>query len=553
LHFMINYTPASQLTIEEFKHPFERQLDPTNRWVRMAQLVPWDNMASLFRKQMSSKRGRGSVDLRHVLGALLIKHIEGLSDEDTIQYIQENIYAQFFIGLKRFTTTPVFVPSLFVEIRKRLGPDGVLRLNDLLLEQAQQFKAIKHRKAPLKHQSSDASDPDEDNSRHQPPDNKTTLKDSPEPQAVSVEKEVEKELPNRGILKLDATVAPQNIAFPTDTALLNHARKLSEELIDELWEAFSIIFLRKPRTYRREADKKVLSFLKNRKKSTGSIRKMRKYLLSLLRRNIRHLDRMLDELESLGISPQLGHHSWHLLRVIHELYRQQEYMYRHKTSRIDDRIVSLSQPWIRPIYRGKKGKAVEFGAKLNMSETEGFCRLDQWDFSNFNESKHLIAQIEAYKATFGYYPQGVLVDQIYLTQKNRKYLKDKRIEHYGVPLGRPPQISASEKAKRKKKQSQRSEIEGSFGLMKVKYGLDNIKMKRADTTIVCIGAIVLAFNLVRLAKVLLSLKLSLLRAWVHVHIQKIIQSIAREFFKWKFIVQPKLNHESFVKTQATNF
>jgi len=75
---MINYTPASQLTIEEFKHPFERQLDPANRWVRMAQLVPWDNMASLFRKQMSSKCGRGSVDLRHVLGALLVKHIEGL-------------------------------------------------------------------------------------------------------------------------------------------------------------------------------------------------------------------------------------------------------------------------------------------------------------------------------------------------------------------------------------------------------------------------------------------------------------------------------------------
>src|SRR5690606_31046953 len=132
-----------------------------------------------------------------------------------------------------------------------------------------------------------ASDPDENSPRHQSPENKTASKDSPEQQAEYVEKEEEKELSNRGILKLDATVAPQNIAFPTDTALLNHARKLSEELIDELWEAFSIIFLKKPRTYRREADKKVLSFLKNRKKSTRSIRKMCKYLLSLLRRNIR--------------------------------------------------------------------------------------------------------------------------------------------------------------------------------------------------------------------------------------------------------------------------
>ncbi len=550
---MINYTPASQLTIEEFKHPFERQLDPTNRWVRMAQLVPWDKMASLFRKQMSSKRGRGSVDLRHVLGALLVKHIEGLSDEDTIQYIQENIYAQFFIGLKRFTTTPVFVPSLFVEIRKRLGPDGVLHLNDMLLEQALQFKAIKHRKTPLKHQSSDASDSDEDNPAHQPPENKTASKDSPEPQAESDEKEEEKELPNRGILKLDATVAPQDIAFPTDTGLLNHARKISEELIDELWEALSSILPKKPRTYRREADKKVLSFQKNRKKSSKSIRKMRKSLLSYLKRNLGHINQMLDELERLGISPQMDRHSWHSLRVIHELYRQQEYMYRNKINRIDDRIVNLSQPWIRPIFRGKKGKEVEFGAKLNMSETEGFCRLDQWDFSNFNESKFLIAQIEAFKALYGYYPKGVLGDQIYLNRENRKYLKDKGIEQYGVPLGRPPTMSASEKAKRKKKQSKRSEIEGSFGLMKVKYGLDNIKMKRADTTIVCIGAIVLAFNLVRLAKVLLTLKLNWWRAWVTAHIKKLKHCMEGNSFKWITNANSNVNQEPFVKMDPAIF
>lgn len=517
---MINYTPASQLTFEEFKHPFEQDLDSTNRWVRMAQLVPWDKMASLFGKQMNRKRGRGSVDLRHVLGALLVKHIEGLSDEDTIQYIQENIYAQYFLGLKGFTTHPVFVPSLFVEIRKRLGPDGVSRLNDMLLEQAHQLKAIKHRKLPVKHQSSDnTNDSDDENPAHQTPEKENSSTSSTEPQAESVEKEEIKELPNRGTLKLDATVAPQDIAYPTDTALLNHARKISEELIDKLWEVHSSEFDKKPRTYRREADKKVLSFQKNRKKSSKSIRQMRKSLLSYLKRDLGHINQMLDDLEGLGIIPQIDHHSWHRLRVIHELYRQQEYMYRNKTNRIDDRIVNLSQPWIRPVYRGKKGKEVEFGAKLNMSETEGFCKLDQWNFSNFNESKFLIAQIEAYKALYGYYPQGVLVDQIYLNRENRKYLEDNGIEHYGVPLGRPPTMSASEKAKRKKKQSKRSEIEGSFGLMKVKYGLDNIKMKRIDTTIVTIGAIILAFNLIRLEKVLLTLKLSWLRSWLTAHIK----------------------------------
>ena len=45
---------------------------------------------------------------------------EGLSDEKTIQAIQENPYMQYLLGLPKFTEKPVFVPELFVQIRKRL-------------------------------------------------------------------------------------------------------------------------------------------------------------------------------------------------------------------------------------------------------------------------------------------------------------------------------------------------------------------------------------------------------------------------------------------------
>lgn len=76
----------------------------------MAALVPWDDMAKVFFSSMSKDQGRASVDLRIVVGALLVKHIEGISDEDTIQYIQENIYAQYFVGLASFQTKPVFSP-----------------------------------------------------------------------------------------------------------------------------------------------------------------------------------------------------------------------------------------------------------------------------------------------------------------------------------------------------------------------------------------------------------------------------------------------------------
>lgn len=125
-------------------------------------------------------------------------------------------------------------------------------------------------------------------------------------------------------------------------------------------------------------------------------------------------------------------------------------MHRDGRKRIDDRIVNIAQPYVWPIVRGKAGSHTEFGAKLNVSETEGFVRMDQVDFDSFNEGILLQEQVEGYKAFYGYYPDLVLVDRIYLNRQNRKYLKDKGIRHSGRPLGRSMQMSHQEKQKRRK-------------------------------------------------------------------------------------------------------
>jgi len=44
---MIKYTPSNQLSLEEFKHSFRQQLKKNNRWVQLAALVPWDDLASI--------------------------------------------------------------------------------------------------------------------------------------------------------------------------------------------------------------------------------------------------------------------------------------------------------------------------------------------------------------------------------------------------------------------------------------------------------------------------------------------------------------------------
>jgi IS5 family transposase len=78
-------------------------------------------------------------------------------------------------------------------------------------------------------------------------------------------------------------------------------------------------------------------------------------------------------------------------------------MYENSLIRVDDRIVSLTQPHVRPIVRGKAGSSVEFGAKLSASCYEGYVFLDRISWDNFNESGDLKAQVEAFKAATGYY------------------------------------------------------------------------------------------------------------------------------------------------------
>ena len=97
---MIHYISEKQLSIEEFETPFQGCLLAENRWVKLAQIVPWDTFATIYMNMMNTKIGRPGISPRIILGALIIKHMENLDDRGVIAAIQENIYMQYFIGLK---------------------------------------------------------------------------------------------------------------------------------------------------------------------------------------------------------------------------------------------------------------------------------------------------------------------------------------------------------------------------------------------------------------------------------------------------------------------
>ena len=137
---MNRYTPQSQLSLELFRHPFETELDKNNRWVRLADLIPWDQLATIYSQKLNAHAGRKSVDVRTVIAAIIIKHKLGLDDRGTIAMISENIYLQYFCGLSSFTTKPVFDASLFVNIRKRMGGKEFDNFNQLVIRKSEQIK-----------------------------------------------------------------------------------------------------------------------------------------------------------------------------------------------------------------------------------------------------------------------------------------------------------------------------------------------------------------------------------------------------------------------------
>ena len=182
--------------------------------------------------------------------------------------------------------------------------------------------------------------------------------------------------------------------------------------------------------------------------------------------------------------------------LLTEVDRQQQGLFDNNKQSIEDRIVSLSQPHIRPIVRGKAGKSVEFGAKLSASCFEGYVFLDRMSWDNFNESGDLKAQVEAYHSFTGYYPESVHADRIYRTRSNRAWCHEKGIRISGPPLGRPPVNVSKEKKKQALEDDRiRNAIEGKFGEGKRRFGFNRIMAKLDNTSQTTIAITFLVMNL----------------------------------------------------------
>ena len=128
------YISPNQLVLSGFETPFDQQLTRENRWVKLAELMPWDNVVNLYNSQYVSTEGRPPINGRIVIGAVIIKHMLNLTDKETIFQIQENMYMQYFLGYSSYTNEPPFDSSLFVDIRERLSLPITTAISEIIMK-----------------------------------------------------------------------------------------------------------------------------------------------------------------------------------------------------------------------------------------------------------------------------------------------------------------------------------------------------------------------------------------------------------------------------------
>jgi hypothetical protein len=477
---MYRREPRHQLSFQDFFLPFGGKLSGDNRWIKLAELIPWDDLEDDYASKFCKGFGAPAKPFRMALGALIIKARLGLTDEELVEQIKENPYLQFFIGLEAFQYSAPFDPSMMVYFRKRLPETVVNDCNE---------RIVRHGLTLLP--SAESLDDDDG-------DQCSESANSGNQQAPT-----SKESTNQGSLLIDATCIPADIRHPTDLSLLSEAREVTEKLIDAMHPQVRDSFGLKPRTHRKKARQQFLAVAKKKRPRISKIRKAIKQQLGHLERNLACIDALIACGASLLAA---GRHWYQKLLVVSELVRQQQILYHSDSRSIPHRIVSLCQAHIRPMVRGKARCNVEFGAKISISVTgDGFTFLDRLSYDPYNEGEDLKAQARAYRRRHGYYPTVICADQIYRTRANRSFCLRHGIRLSGPRLGRPkndPELVAEQKRQFVDDQRQRNAVEGKIGQGKRRYGLGLIREKLAVTQGSAIALNVLVMNLEKLLELL---------------------------------------------------
>lgn len=409
---------------DEHQYSFKRDwfmvpdVDKNHEVIRIADAIDWASLSERLAKFYCSDNGRPTKPARAKVGLLMLKHLNGLSDQAVVDMLKRDLYAQYLCDVSLKEAQKFINASTLTYFRKQIGADGVKLIEAEVLNTLKKTKMLRGRR-----------------------------------------------------LVTDTTVMPVNIAYPTDINLLDKIRRKAVEYLKQAKNFGAKTY----RTYQRTARKVTITYQKIRKHTIKSRRRVQKKLLQFSDRNIEQLnDAVKTAKESSrpankNVKEQFIKKTETFLQTAQQILAQQKQIFQNK--KVTERIVSVHKTHIRPMVRGKYPVEVEFGPKILLNLQGNCLFLEDVAFNNVADSQLLEKSIQCYKERFGKIPTQLAADRGFWSKGNRQLAEDLGIKKIAIEnKGKSNYLKG--KPFRERLRRLRCKIEAKISLAKRKHGLD---------------------------------------------------------------------------------
>lgn len=416
---------AYQMTI--IAGVFQAKLNPRHELLILAEKINWERLTEELAPHYS-KIGRSGKPIRLMVGAHILKHMHDMSDEQTVKRLAGDVYWMAFCGIDEPFSSDSWEPldsSTMTYFRRRIGPDGVRKIESVVRNQLLEEKRI-----------------------------------APKSQFV------------------DTTAMEKNVAYPTDTNLLDKGRRRLVAGFEKLKKLGRKIKI--GRTFARKARKALLLIIKLGKDRQERIQKGTQELLTYgksvlarvstaLRKSKPHNDKRIQE-KIEAVQEQIRADAELLERVIAQTEA------RYAGTHLKNKVYSLHEPQVTCIAKGKRGKPNEYGSKVSVAvDKNGFVVThEEYDY-NVGDNTTLETAVTGWEAATGRVPKNLAADRAYhLPTYPEKVTKVKRI---AIPRTGPMKHADSNKRYFKRLQRKRASIEPVISHLKQDHRMDRCRYK----------------------------------------------------------------------------
>ena len=421
------YTQESKNHQYSFTHDWfvVPKLDDNHELVKISKAIDWPALSDKLAKFYCPDNGRPAKPSRAKVGLLILKHLYRLSDDDLVDLIKRDLYAQYLCDVSFGEAIKFIHSTTLVKFRKKIGLSGIKLIEEEVLNSLKRTKLLKGRK-----------------------------------------------------LVCDTTVVPSNISYPTDISLLEKVRAKAVKYLEKAKQFGADTF----RTYKRTARKTFITYQKIRHHTIQSRRRTQKKILQFSKRNTAQLKNALEKISqktdtSLNgikeeVKEQFLKEAKRFLATASNIVEQQKNIY--KRLPVKERIVSVHQPHLRPMVRGKYPVEVEFSPKILLNLKNNFLFLEYLSFNNTSDSQLLDISLKGYQERFGNTPTQLAADRGFWSKDNYRLAENLKIKKIAIEnKGKSSYLKG--KPFRERLRRLRCSIEAKISLSKRKYGLDRIR------------------------------------------------------------------------------